>query len=140
MSRILNSFNYFRVVFVGSAPTTAQSSTNGFQWGLKKMEKALRTIPQNTDIDPSWPLVMQCSSIGTWYSYSYTFIYCLLNIKWAEMAKRIIYLYYYFKLVLSSNFGTKWWMGSWWAGFDNAWKQMVTLHSHSLSKLSLTKY
>jgi len=61
-----------RVVFVGSAPVTSQSSHNGFQWGSKKMETTLRRFQPPQELDPSWPLIIQCSSIGK--DSSYTFV------------------------------------------------------------------
>ncbi|CAL8141828.1 unnamed protein product [Orchesella dallaii] len=52
-----------RVFFIGSVPITSQSNFNGFQFGIKKMEKILKSFEMETE--PNWPLIAQCSSIGT---------------------------------------------------------------------------
>jgi len=52
-----------RVAFVGSAPVTSFSSITGFNLGLKKMDKQLRNAVSKVEAD--WPLVIQCSSIGS---------------------------------------------------------------------------
>ncbi|ODM92706.1 putative tyrosyl-DNA phosphodiesterase [Orchesella cincta] len=52
-----------KVFLIGSVPITAQSSFDGFQFGIKKMEKILRSYEMETE--PNWPLIVQCSSIGT---------------------------------------------------------------------------
>ncbi len=51
-----------RTFFVASVPVTSQSNHNGFKFGIKKMEKVLRSF--EIDTEPDWQLTVQCSSIG----------------------------------------------------------------------------